>query len=113
MSLHRAFSRLHRRKDILGVYANGERIRGASFDLIFVRGGRKRLRIAVVVPLLGRSAVERNRVKRRLKEALRTSDILQSVFGDVIVRAKGSAYEREYAEIREELENALSFLSRP
>ncbi len=112
MSLHRAFIRLHRRKDILRVYANGERLRGHSFDLIVVRGEGGKLRIAVIVPLMGMSAVERNRVKRRTKEALRMSEYLSSISGDVIVRAKKEAYERDYEEIQKELENAFSSLSK-
>jgi len=76
MSANRDFQRLHRRKDIVRVFRQGRRVRGQAFDLIFLSEGDPRLRIAVVVPLHGQRAVDRNRVKRRTKEAIRTAAFL-------------------------------------
>jgi ribonuclease P protein component len=110
MSSNRAFSRLHKRKDILRVVSRGRRVRGQSFDVIALRESEKTLRIAVVVPLLGMSAVRRNRVKRQTKEALRTSVKLYDLQGDIIVRAKKGAYEMGYREIVDELKRTLAKL---
>ena len=102
MSPKHKTSRLHQRKDILRVVRNGRRVRGSSYDLIALAGGA-RLRVAVVVPLLGRNAVERNRVRRRTKEALRRSSILDGIYGDLMVRARKSAYGLCYQDILKEL----------
>ncbi len=102
MSPKYKISRLHQRKDILRVVRSGRRVRGSSYDLIALTGGA-RLRVAVVVPLLGRNAVERNRVRRRTKEALRRSGILDGIDGDVMVRARRSAYGLCYQDVLKEL----------
>lgn len=60
-----------------------------------------------MVPRHGHTAVERNTVKRRLREALRR-EILPALDGrkltvDVMVRARKEAYGRPYAELAGEL----------
>lgn len=64
-------------------------------------------RIGTVVPLHRRRAVDRNLLKRRLREVLR-QDILprlqaRDVAVDVVVRARHRAYEARFAELKEEL----------
>lgn len=60
-----------------------------------------------MVPRYGNSAVRRNRVKRRLKEALRREILprlaAQGTARDVIVRARREAYDTSYARLSEEL----------
>jgi ribonuclease P protein component len=54
------------------------------------------------VPRYSHSAVDRNRVKRRLREIVRL-DVLPSLPNvDVVVRALPSAYVAEFAELREQ-----------
>jgi ribonuclease P protein component len=61
----------------------------------------------VVVPKHRHSAVERNRVKRRLKEIGRTEILPRLGAGglavDVLVRARREAYGASYGELRDEL----------
>jgi ribonuclease P protein component len=61
----------------------------------------------VVVPRYGNTAVRRNRVKRRLKEALRREVLPRlAKLGppvDVIVRARREAYDTSYARLSGEL----------
>jgi ribonuclease P protein component len=66
-----------------------------------------RSRVGAIVPRHGRSAVARNRLKRRLREILRI-DVLPRmtvlhVPTDVMVRARREAYEASFAELRDEL----------
>ncbi len=61
----------------------------------------------MVVPRHGNSAVRRNRVKRRLKEALRREILPRleaaGVNVDIIVRARREAYDTSYARLSKEL----------
>jgi ribonuclease P protein component len=64
-------------------------------------------RVGLIVPRHRHSAVERNRVKRRLRELLRLEvlPVLSRVSPalDVVVRAGAPAYDRSYDELRSEL----------
>jgi RNase P protein component len=65
----------------------------------------------VVVPKHGHENVERNKLKRWLKELGRTC-MLPTLWGrdcqlDVLLRARREAYGAEYAELKEEVEAVL------
>jgi ribonuclease P protein component len=64
-------------------------------------------RIGVVVPKHRRTAVERNRLKRRLREVLRREIAPRmrsaAVNGDVLVRARREAYLATFSQLRDEL----------
>jgi ribonuclease P protein component len=63
-------------------------------------------RAGVVVPRYSHGSVERNRVKRRLREILRL-EMLRLLRGvDLIVRAMPSAYVATYADLREQCRRA-------
>lgn len=72
-------------------------------------------RIGVVVPRHGRTIVERNRLRRRLRELLRTGWLVEerarTVPRDLLVRAGAGAYERSFAELRAELHSCLERVS--
>jgi ribonuclease P protein component len=64
-----------------------------------------------VVPRHKHTAVERNRLKRRLREIVRL-DVLPALAAaesrrDVLVRARREAYDASFAELREELRQWL------
>jgi len=60
-------------------------------------------RVGIIVPRYGKSAVERNRVKRRLRELARL-ELLPSLEPrpalDVVIRAAPSAYGASYETLR-------------
>jgi len=60
-------------------------------------------RVGIIVPLHGHTAVERNRVKRRLREIVRTQGILSLPAGAMVVFALPSAYRSSFEELRVEL----------
>ncbi len=113
MSPKRVFLRLHRRKDILRVIKNGKRVRGFSFDLVALQEeGETRLRVAVVVPLYGMRAVDRNRVRRRTVDAINRGGFLEGVLGDFVLRARKNAYGASHREIQDELRRTFNSLRR-
>ena len=62
------------------------------------------------MPRHGQSAVDRNRLKRRLREIIR-QDVLPSNRGlDIIVRAAPGAYAVEFADLRTEVTGLIGRL---
>ena len=66
-----------------------------------------------MVPRYGHSAVERNRVKRRLREIVRLEMLPAVQPVDVVLRAAPRAYERTFVQLREELRKVTRQLSVP
>lgn len=71
-------------------------------------------RIGVVVPRHGQTIIERNRLRRRLRELLRTEWLPaardRDPGADLLVRARRSAYERTFPELQAELRSCLEAL---
>jgi ribonuclease P protein component len=62
--------------------------------------------VGVIVPRYSHSAVDRNRVKRRLREIVRLDVLPELPNVDVVVRALPSAYVAGAAELREQCRRA-------
>lgn len=62
------------------------------------------VRVAIVVPKFGYSAVRRNTLKRRLRELARTHLLPRPVSADVLVRARREAYAASYDALRADVE---------
>jgi ribonuclease P protein component len=60
---------IRRAPDISAIFQNGRFLRGRSFDVAFMNGAARRVAFAATKRI--RTAVERNRIKRRLREAFR------------------------------------------
>jgi ribonuclease P protein component len=86
-------------------------MRRRAFDLVFLDTNVTMFRVAIVVPLMGRRAVDRNRLKRRIREVLGRMGVLGKAHGDLVVRARRAAYDLDYREITEELNGMMSSLS--
>jgi ribonuclease P protein component len=73
-----------------------------------------RIRLAVVVPKHGRKIVERNRLKRRLRESARLELLPRCLDRgaalDVLVRARPPAYEAEFQQLRDEIRELAEVL---
>jgi ribonuclease P protein component len=99
--------RLTRGPDILAVLRRGKRSGTAHLDVYHSSSPVSLLRVGWVVPKLGHNSVERNLVKRRIREILR-QDVCpmlmrHSVVADVLVRARRNAYGAAYGDLRTEL----------
>ena len=65
-----------------------------------------------MVPRYKHSAVDRNRLKRRLRELSRTRLIPADVAADVVLRIRPDAYDATFDALTADVERALSQLQR-
>jgi len=68
------------------------------------------LRVALVVPKFGFSAVRRNKLKRRLRELTRQRVLPQAVSFDLLVRARRDAYDATFDTLRDDIDAVASQL---
>lgn len=93
--------------EIQALQRRGKRRKTRHLDVLVSPSPVARSRLGVVVPKHRHRIVERNRVKRRLREIGRTG-VLPALRGaglalDVLLRARPEAYEASYAELRGEV----------
>jgi ribonuclease P protein component len=60
-------------------------------------------RVGIVVPKHGRKIVDRNRVKRRLREIVRTRVLPELSGFDLLIRAKPEAYGSSFEQLSDDL----------
>lgn len=93
--------------EIRSLMKRGERERTPSLDVFSAASPSSFPRFGLVVPKYGRRIVDRNRLKRRLRELAR-SELLPRLrqsgpATDVLVRTRPEAYDAGYDGLREEL----------
>lgn len=99
--------RITRGSEIRTLFRRGKRSRTLHLDVLHSDSPSLFARVGIVVPRYGETAVRRNRVKRRLREALRR-EILprldeRGARADLLVRARREAYGASYAALAAEL----------
>lgn len=91
----------------------GKRVRTAQLEVRYLASPLLHARIGVIVPRYGHTAVDRNRVKRRLRDLARTELLpmlaVLAVF-DVVIRAAPSAYAATFDTLRAALQKAAQQL---
>jgi ribonuclease P protein component len=105
--------RLNRRGDFEKVYKLGRRYFAAHLTVFYL--GRERgdgLRVGFRVGRVLGDAVERNRIKRRLREAVRLhrSELSRAV--DIVVHPKKSVLKVDFAGLENEIRRALEAVER-
>jgi ribonuclease P protein component len=105
--------RLTRRGDFDKVYKQGRRHSAPHLTVLYL--GRERgegPRIGFRVGRVLGGAVERNRIRRRLREAVRLNRSRLSSAVDVVVHPKKSALQVDFAGLEQEIEHALEAVER-
>ena len=87
---------------------SGKRVRARLFDVRRLDTTVGQIRIAIVVPKFGFTAVSRNRLKRRIRELGRTLILPRDASFDLLVRARRDAYAANFAELRDAVQNLLT-----
>jgi len=101
-------ARLLRHADFERVYKQGRRHFATHMTVFYVRGGEAQgLRVGFTVGRGLGGAVERNRMKRRLREAVRQYRRSVSAAADVVINPKKSLLRAEFTELLQEVERAF------
>jgi len=99
--------RIAQSAQIRDILRRGKRSGTAHLDVFDSPSPVPHPRVGVIVPRHRHSIVERNRVRRRLREVLRLEVLPRllaaGVPADVLVRARREAYGAPYGELRDEL----------
>lgn len=103
--------RITRGSEIRNIFRRGKRSRTLHLDVLDSESPVSYGRVGVVVPRHGNTAVRRNRLKRRLREALRREIVPRlddaGIARDVLVRTRREAYAAGYGDLVAELEGWL------
>lgn len=107
-------ARIHASSEIRRLLAKAQRERTASLDVYVATSTASRSRLGLVVPKHGRRIVDRNLLKRRLREIGRR-EILPSLDArdthkDVLVRARSEAYAASFEVLAREMKQAVEGL---
>ena len=100
-------ARVRRGADIRALFRQGRVLATDHLEVFIAASAASRPRLGLVVPKYGRSAVARNRLKRRLRELGRTLVIPalwdRELDVDVLIRARRKAYGASWKELQAEV----------
>lgn len=101
-----------REGDLEAIRVQGKRIRTALLEVRHLASPLRRPRVGVIVPRFGHTAVDRNLVKRRLRDLARTEVLLSIGAIDVVIRASPAAYKASFDELQRAVRGAVRKLQR-
>lgn len=102
-------ARLLRRKDFLRVYEQGLRVNGPYFTAFYARREAPgRARVGLAAPRALGKAVVRNRIKRRLREAVRLRLGQLPSGWDVVLHARAAVATAPFEELLKAVENLFA-----
>lgn len=99
--------RIRKRQDYLRIYQQGVRRNSARFTIITCRNPTGVRRLGMTVSKKTGNAVQRNRIKRLLREFFRLNKSRLPVSQDIVIIAKRGILPLTYRDVRTELENGL------
>ncbi|HLK33573.1 MAG TPA: ribonuclease P protein component [Terriglobales bacterium] len=105
-------ARLLRHADFERVYAEGERHFGRQATFFFLPRAAAGARVGFTVSRMLGGSVERNRIRRRMREAVRLEWKRLGMAADIVVNPKRSVLQTDFAEIRQEVGRAFHVISK-
>ena len=104
--------RLLRHVDFERVYQQGRRHFSAHMTVFYLRRPDGSLRVGYTVSRALGGAIDRNRMKRRLREAVRlTCSDIKGPF-DIVINPKKSLLQADFEELKKEVGRALQMIQR-
>ena len=97
------YLRLRHSTEFQSVYKRGAKKTSRSFVVFTMANGLDHSRFGVTTPRKLGPAHDRNRIKRRVREIIRTSRLLLPAGFDVVLNPRGSVSDRELGELQTEL----------
>ena len=104
--------RLLRHADFERVYKQGRRHFSAHMTVFYLQRSGVGLRIGFTVGKMLGGAVQRNRMKRRLREAVRLEATWPGPAADVVINPKKSVIAAEFAVLRGEISRAFEVIQK-
>ena len=105
--------RLLRHADFERVYKQGRKHFASHMTVFYLRrGDGNSLRVGFTVGRVLGGAVQRNRMKRRLREAVRLQGLATNIAVDVVINPKKSLLSAEFGTIRSEVLRAFEVIER-
>jgi ribonuclease P protein component len=104
--------RLLRHADFERVYKQGRRHFSAHMTVFYLRRTEGGMRIGFTVSRALGGAVQRNRMKRRLREAVRLQQKGTKAAVDVVINPKKSLLTAEFEEIVQDVKRAFEVIER-
>jgi ribonuclease P protein component len=99
--------RIKKRADFLSIYKNGQNFETRHFRITVMANKREFRRLGLSVSKKTGGAVQRNYVKRRLREYFRLNKELFPINSDMIITVKHGAADKSYNDMKSELNNLL------
>jgi len=90
----------------------GRRLRTEHLDVRANDSLLSHARAAVIVGKHGHTIVERNRLRRRLRELVRLKILSTMKTNDIVVRAFPSAYDSSFDQLSKEIDEVIGMLQR-
>lgn len=107
-------ARIRLGSEIRELLERGKRKKTSNVEVFFAASPASRSRLGLIVPKHGRKIVERNLLKRRLREIGRRSVLpvldAAGVHADVLLRARRQGYGAAFGELEEEVRSAVEEL---
>ncbi len=107
----RTFSRsqrLSRSTDIATVKQTGRRVKAGQIDVRIATSPLSYARVGIVVPKYKKSIVERNKLRRRLRELVRVKMLPVIKSQDVLIKTFPKAYDMTFDELAREIEKVVA-----
>jgi ribonuclease P protein component len=106
--------RLLRHSDFERVYKQGKRHFATHITVFYLgrEGELPGLRVGFTVTRVLGGAVQRNRMKRRLREAVRLSSAPADMAVDVVINPKRSLLKADFAEVQREIAKAFAMIQK-
>ena len=102
-----------RRSDFQAVYERGFRLSGPYFAAVCLKiEGQGRAKVGFAAPKALGGSVERNRIRRRLREAVRLKLGTLTPEWAVVVQARRAAADAPFAELKREMEKLFARCAR-
>ncbi len=105
-------ARLLKRADFVRVYEQGRRHFGAHMTFFYRDGEAGRVRVGLTVSRALGGSVERNRIRRRVREAVRLNLRELERAADVVINPKRSAAKAEFSVLLAEVAKGFAVIQR-
>lgn len=105
--------RLLKHADFDRVYKQGRRHFASHMTFFYLVGTRENaLRVGFTVSKALGGAVQRNRMKRRLREAVRLNGLQRSMAADIVINPKRTLLTAQFLDVQNEVARAFEVIER-